>query len=162
MTRDAAYLQAAADRTMIKDLLGRYAWALDHGAAQDWADAFTPEGVFEAPNLGFRVAGRARLIEFATDVHDTMPNVHHLMTNHAIDVSGDTATGRCELNAFWAKPEGMYAVLQGWYEDDYVFGAQGWRIRHRRAYVTEPQAMAAGKMGEFFRDFSVAVMKFRL
>ncbi len=33
MNRDKAYLEAAADRVMIQDLLGRYAWGLDHGPA---------------------------------------------------------------------------------------------------------------------------------
>jgi len=161
MNRDAAYLEAAADRAMIQDLLGRYAWGLDHGPADAWADAFTADGIFEAPNLGFRVAGRERLIEFANDVHRTMPNVHHVMTNHVIDVAGDAATGRCALNAFWARADGVYAALQGWYEDDYAFAGGQWRIRRRRAYVAHPQAMGVGKMGEFFRDFSVAVVKFQ-
>jgi len=160
MGRDNAFLDAAADRVMIKDLLGRYAWALDHGPAAAWAGAFTPDGIFEAPNLGFRVAGRAKLIEFANDVYRTMPNAHHLMTNIVIDVSGDEASGRCALNVFVALPDAVYAALQGWYEDDYVFDGVQWRIRHRRAYLVEPQAMGMGKMGEYFRGFSVAAAKY--
>jgi hypothetical protein len=162
LTRDTAYLDAAADRAMIHDLLGRYAWALDHGPAEAWADAFTIDAVFEAPNLGFRVAGREALTAFARGVHRTMPNAHHVMTNIMIDLSGDKATGRCALNVFVALSDGVYPALQGWYEDDYVFDSVRWRIRHRRAFVVEPQVMTLGKMGEYFQPFSAAVVQFQI
>ena len=160
MGRDNAYLDAAADRIMIKDLLGRYAWALDHGPAEAWADVFAADGIFEAPNLGFRVTGRARFIEFANDVYRTMPNAHHLMTNIMLEVAGNEASGRCALNVFVALPDAVHAALQGWYEDDYVFDGRRWRIRHRRAYVVEPQAMGIGRMGEYFKEFSLAAVKY--
>jgi len=162
MTRDQTYLAAAADRVMILNLLGRYAWELDHGSPTSWAECFTEDGVFEAPNLKFRVAGRSRLIEFATDVHRTLPNVHHVMTNHCIEVAGDTASGKCLLNEFMARPEGMYVNLQGWYEDRYVFASQQWRIHHRRAFVAEPAAMGLGKIGEYFQAFFAAAGKFSI
>lgn len=162
MSRDKSYMEAAADRVMIQDLLGRYAWELDHGAAEGWADAFTTDGTFEAPGLGFRVSGRDALIAFARDVHRTLPNVHHLMTNHVIDVSGDEATGRCMLNEFMARPEGMYSNLQGWYEDAYVFNGARWRIRQRRAFVVEPQSIAQGKIGEYFQEFFAAAAKYQI
>ena len=162
MTRTSDYLAAAADRVMIMDLLGRYAWELDHGRLEAWADCFTDDGIFEAPELNFRVAGRARLIEFATEVHRTLPNVHHVMTNHMIDLDGDQARGKCSLNEFMARPEGMYNNLQGWYEDSYLFVGNQWRIRHRRAFVAEPQAMLLGKIGEYFQDFFVAAGKFSI
>jgi hypothetical protein len=157
MSRSEAYLAAAMDRVMIQDLLARYAWELDHGTPEGWADAFTADGVFEAPNLGFRVAGRESLIAFARDVHRTLPNVHHIMTGFVIDLSGDRAAGRCLLNEFMARPEGMYNNLQGWYEDEFVFDGVRWRIEHRRAYVAEPESMGVGKVGEYFREFGAAV-----
>jgi hypothetical protein len=161
MSRPADYLHAAADRVMIQDLLARYAWELDHGSPERWADSFTERGVFEAPKLGFRVAGHEALIEFARDVHRTLPDVHHLMTGLVIDLSGDRAVGRCALNEFMSRPEGMYNNLQGWYEDAYVFDGGRWRIEHRRAHVAHPETMAAGKIGEYFRAFGAAVRKYQ-
>lgn len=162
MSRTPAYLSGAADRVMIQDLLARYAWELDHGSPEGWADAFTVHGIFEAPNLGFRVEGRESLIAFARDVHRTLPNVHHVMTGFVIDLSGDRAAGRCFLNEFMARPEGMYNNLQGWYQDEFVFDGNRWRIEHRRAYVAEPESMGTGKVGEYFREFSLAVAKYRV
>jgi hypothetical protein len=162
MSRPTHYLQAAADRVMIQDLLARYAWDLDHGTAEGWADAFTADGVFEAPSLGFRVAGRDALIAFARDVHRTLPDVHHLMTGFVIDITGDRASGRCALNEFMSRPEGMYNNLQGWYEDTFVFDGNRWRIEHRRAHVAHPQAMGIGKVGEYFQAFAAAALKYQV
>jgi hypothetical protein len=52
--------------------------------------------------------------------------------------------------------------LQGWYQDEFVFDGNRWRIEHRRAYVAEPESMGTGKVGEYFREFSLAVAKYRV
>jgi hypothetical protein len=161
MRRNETFIEGAADRVMIQDLLARYAWELDHGSPTGWADTFTPEGVLEAPDLGFRVAGRESLIAFARDVRRTLPNVHHVMTGFVIDLSGDRASGRCFLNEFMARPEGMYNNLQGWYEDAFLFDGTRWRIEHRRAFVVEPESMGIGKIGEYFKEFSAAAVKYQ-
>ncbi len=83
-----------------------------------WSGA--KDGVFEAPDLKVKVQVRAQLVAIARDLPRTLPNVHHLMSNFVIDLSGDRARGRCELNEFMARPEAIYPNLQGWYEDDYV------------------------------------------
>ena len=115
---------------MIQDLLGRYVWEIDHGTPEGWAAVFAEDGVFEAPDLKLRVEGTEALATFARDLHRTLPNVHHVMSNFVIDVSGNQARGRCELNEFMAQPEAVYANLQGWYEDDYIFDGERWRIQH--------------------------------
>jgi hypothetical protein len=160
MSRSSAYLAAAADRVMIQELLARYAWELDHGSPERWAESFAPDGVFEAPELGFRLAGREQLAAFCRDVHRTLPGLHHLMWGFVIEVDGDRARGRCLLNEFLARPDGMHSTLQGWYEDDYEFDGTRWQIRHRRAFVAHPGSIAAGKVGEYFQDFFGAVQKY--
>jgi hypothetical protein len=159
---DRAYLEGAAHRVMIQDLLARYAWELDHGSPQAWAQCFTPQGIFEAPALGFRVAGHEALAAFARDVHRTLPDVHHVMTGFVIDLDGRRASGKCFLNEFMSRPEGMYNNLQGWYEDTFVRDGARWRIEHRRAHVAHPQGMTQGKIGEYFRAFAEAALKYRI
>ena len=92
-----------------------------------------------------KVQGTASLIAFARDLQRTLPNVHHCMSNFAIDVSGDRARGRCELNEFMARPEAVYPNLQGYYEDDFVFDGERWLIKHRRVFVAEPRSTISGK-----------------
>lgn len=160
--RPRRYLEEAADRMMIQDLLGRYAWEIDHGTPGGWADLFTAEGVFEVPVMRLRVQGREQLVAFAGDLRRTLPNVHHVMSNFVIDLAGDRAHGRCELNEFLARPEGIYPNLQGWYEDDYVFEGECWRIDHRRVFVAEPRAGKSGRVGDYLAAFFEACEKYRL
>ena len=153
MTRSAQYLEAAADREMIRDLLARYAWEIDHGTPEGFASLFVEEGVFEVPDLDLRVVGRERIVEFAKDLQRTLPNIHHVMSNFVIDVSGERARGRCELNEFMARPEAIYPSVQGWYEDEYVLEEETWRIQSRRAFFSGPDPARSGKVAEYSASF---------
>ena len=154
--RSAEYLQQAADRVMLLDLLGRYAWECDHGSPDAVAGLFTDDGVLEAPTLGLYAAGRATIAALIRDTQRTVPNIHHVMSNFVFDIAGDRATGRCELNEFLARPEAVYAPLQGWYEDDFVFRDGRWWLAHRRVFVPEPASATVGKVGEYFAEFFAA------
>ena len=161
MIRNDEYLIMAADRTMIQDLLARYAWEIDHGSPEGFATVFTEDGIFEVPKVKLKVQGTASLIAFARDLQRTLPNVHHFMSNFVIDVSGDRAHGRCELNEFMARPEAVYPNLQGYYEDDFVFDGERWLIKHRRVFVAEPRSTISGKVGEYFSAFFKACEKYQ-
>lgn len=161
MIRSANYLTRAADRVMIQDLLARYAWEADHGDAAAWARLFVADGVFEIPSIKVWVEGHEELTGFMADLQRTIPNVHHVMTNFVIDLDGDRATGRCELNEFMARPEAIYSNLQGWYEDEYVFDGDRWLIRHRKVFNAEPRATVSGMVGEYFEPFNQVCRNYR-
>ena len=57
------YIAEAADRVMILDLLGRYAFAADYGTGNpsEWASLSVDNGMFAAPESGWQVKGRAAL-----------------------------------------------------------------------------------------------------
>ena len=155
-SRSAEYLQQAADRVMIQDLLGRYAWECDHGSPEAVAGLFVENGVLEAPALGLYAAGRPTITALIRDTQRTIPNIHHVMSNFVIDLAGDRARGRCELNEFLSRPEAVYVPLQGWYEDDFVFAAGRWWIERRRVFIPEPASATVGKVGEYFAEFFAA------
>lgn len=161
MPRPDGWLEAAADRVMIQDLLARYVWEADHGTPERWAALFTPDGVFEVPAAKVRVEGTAELVAFAADLQRTLPNVHHVTTGLVIDLDGDRATGRAELNEFLARPERIHANLQGWYEDEYAFDGERWRIARRRVFNAEPKASTTGEVGAHFAAFFEACRKYR-
>ncbi len=161
MTRSARYLQEAADRVMITDLLARYVWAIDYGAAEDYADVFTPDGVFEAAGGAPRVVGRERIMEFAKDLYRTVPHLHHVTTSILIELDGDRATGKSQLNEFMSRPEAIYPNLHGWYEDEYVFTDGRWLIKTRRVHLPHPENTRVGKVGEYFEEFWKACEKYR-
>lgn len=161
MHRPPGWLDAAADRVMIQDLLARYAWEIDHGTPEGFAALFTEDGVFEVPQAKVHVSGRAALVAFAADLQRTLPNVHHVMSAFVIDLDGDRASGRCELNEFMARPEAIHPNLQGWYEDEYAFDGERWRIARRRVFNAEPKASTTGRVGEHFAAFFEACRRYR-
>lgn len=157
MPRSDQYMQDAADRVMITDLLARYVWAVDYGTPGDWADVFTPDGVFEAFGGKMQVRGRARLMAFAADLKRTVPDLHHVTTSLVIELNHETGGNRArcksQLNEFMSRPEAIYPNLHGWYQDDLVFGEGGWLFERRRVHVVNPENTRTGNVGEHFQAF---------
>jgi hypothetical protein len=154
---DERYIQEAADRVMIQDLLGRYAFAIDYDSHDPaaWAALFTEDGRFEIPIMQVVVEGRAALRDFAAGLQRTIPGLHHVMTNLVVDLDGDRATGRCQLNEFLLRPEAIYNNLQGWYEDAYVRDGRRWRFRSRKVFVPRDSSRVTtgGRIGEYFEAY---------
>ena len=58
----------------------------------------------------------------------------HLVGNHQVNVTGDTATHRCQLHAQHVKTGtegGDNFIIGGYYDDVFARTAGGWRIKHR-------------------------------
>ena len=157
MVLDEKYIQEAADRVMIQDLLGRYAFAIDYDThdAGAWAALFAEDGRFEIPVMKVVVEGREALRDFAAGLHRTIPGLHHVMTNFVIDIDGDRATGKCELNEFLLRPEAIYNNLQGWYEDEYLRQTGGWLFQVRKVFVPRDSSRVTtgGRIGEHFEAY---------
>lgn len=71
--------------------------------------------------------------------HDGFDSTQHSMMSHLVDVDGDEAHSLC--NGTWRlirkATDGM--VLwdgSGWYDDQWVRTAEGWRIAHRICRIT--------------------------
>lgn len=69
----------------ILNLLGKQSHAIDSGAARQWAETFTPHGVFRSPTYAEPVRGRDALTAFATAFAKNNPRTHHVVTNVCID-----------------------------------------------------------------------------
>lgn len=129
-----ADMAALADRMAIIEITHRYCWALD---SRDWAlldDVFVPDATAElrsATVLEGRDAIRDRIRRSVAPLDATQ----HTVTNHMIEVIGDTATSRCYLHSQHvrhAAEGGVLYVIAGRYEDRFVRTADGWRIAFRR------------------------------
>ena len=136
------------DRAEIRQLVARYARALSACSADEYADLFTPDGVFVSDDFrgarhrelygprGGKVERRAALKELvltedfcAKDASGPRPATP---TNAAgsrpvpevvIEPSPDGATGRASVGA------------GGRYEDVYVKTANGWRFKRRTVFM---------------------------
>jgi ketosteroid isomerase-like protein len=131
-------LENLLDRMEITDLLNRYATALDD---RDWtrlATCFTPDAVgLYGPVLGRR-DGFAAIEQLCRGALEPLDSSHHMITNHEIEIDGDTARARCYLQAQHTKrgtPGGDNFVIAGAYIDELVRTADGWRIRQRELRV---------------------------
>ncbi|HTC91714.1 MAG TPA: nuclear transport factor 2 family protein [Bryobacteraceae bacterium] len=136
----------ALDYDQIVQLTNRYAYGIDtcSNNGYDYADVFTPDGVFIDKNSdeGFKQGGRvlakgrealATLIGGGSRGCKTpliWTGWSHIMTNHLIVPSPEGATGRIYLLQMGIEGPGSIE-RHGGYEDVYVKTAMGWRIKSR-------------------------------
>jgi SnoaL-like domain len=138
-----AYTLTDQDRAEIRQLVERYSSALSRCAEQEYADLFTPDGVFttdefrgekhrELYGTKGRVVGRAKLMELVRTEDFCLrpdPNqsargrANRQVTAVAIEPSAEGATGTAPLGN------------GGRYEDVYVKTAAGWRFRSRTVFM---------------------------
>ncbi len=136
----------ALDYEQIMQLTTRYAYGIDtcSNNGYDYADVFTPDGVFIDKNTdeGFKQGGR--VLARGRDALATLigggsrgckkPMIwtgwSHIMTNQLITPSPEGAAGRIYLLQMGIKGPGSIE-RHGGYEDVYVKTAMGWRIKSR-------------------------------
>jgi len=137
---------SALDYAEITQLINRYAYGIDTCAnnGYDYADVFTPDGVFIDNNsdAGFAAGGRvlargrdalAELVGGGSRACKTKlvwTDWSHLMLNHEITPTVDGARGRVYLVQLGMEGPGS-VDRHGGYEDVYVRTDGGWRIESR-------------------------------
>ena len=124
--------QDRADRQDIEEVLLRYANGIDR---RDW-DLF-PTCFTDDVDADYGDAGRwdsaAAITAFMADSHAQMGHTMHRLSNLAITVAGDAATARTYVDAVLMSADGESGLNPiGFYDDDLVRTADGWRIRRRR------------------------------
>jgi hypothetical protein len=133
----------ALDYIQIQQLIAKYARAIDTCAnnGYDYADLYTPDGVFLPVVNGKPVAGiqgREKLAEVSgggskgcKDVPWIEQGVHHIYVNHIITPSPEGATGTVDMMMIGLGGDPNKIESDGYYEDVYVKTALGWRFKQR-------------------------------
>ena len=120
------------DRQDISDLLVRYATGIDR---RDWPlfrTVFTDDCELDYGEIG-TWQGVDAVTDFMDTTHAMAGNTLHRLTNQAITLNGDTASARTYVDAvimFGDNQSGVNAW--GFYDDEIVRSADGWRIARRR------------------------------
>jgi actinorhodin biosynthesis protein ActVIA len=153
----------AMDYVQIRQLVSRYAYALDTGGnnGYDFADLFLPDGEFIDPNA----KGREQIAALArSSVQGPLNTIHYGMTL-VLEPSRDGAIGRQYVTEFnfddnvpplgkrtqWEVVGDKRGDLRkdgGQYKDVYVKTAKGWRFKSRQVVRsksgggTDPELMA--------------------
>ena len=127
--------QLLIDRAAIIDVTNRYCWALD---TKDWAVLDTVFAEDANGDLLEDVVGRVAIKKRVETALSRMDETQHLISNHQINVQGDTATCRCYLQAQHVRKAahgGINFIIAGRYEDQLKRTPDGWRISFRRLVV---------------------------
>jgi uncharacterized protein (TIGR02246 family) len=123
------------DVEAIRQLTASYNRAFDEDRAEDWANHFTEDGVFERTNAGRSYRGRAEIAELCASF-DYPVHGRHVTTDHIITVDGDTARQTCYL-MFLDRDAGFTVNLFAVYVDELAKVNGKWLFTSRLCQVDE-------------------------
>lgn len=130
----------ASDYLEIRQLVARYAYAVDTGAddGRIYAGLFAPDGAF-ADRMGRETKGPEALAGLARRNARGPQSAFHFIVNHVIEPAPDGATGREYLLQLrigdGERPNGVFGG--GTYHDVYVRTPEGWRFKRRQFIPSE-------------------------
>lgn len=120
------------DHHQISDLLIRYATGIDR---RDWPllrTVFTTDCVLDYGEIG-NWHGVDAVTEFMEQAHAMAGQTLHRITNVVVAVDGDRATARSYVDGLIMAADGASGVnAAGFYDDEVVRTAEGWRVARRR------------------------------
>ena len=135
MSVDPAKIAYLLDRLEIQDLLTRYCKAID---TKDWSlldTCFVPDAHVDYTSSGGVKGSYPEVRRWLADVLPHFPMSQHAVSNFEIVIDGDRASSRVYFYNPMArpKPEGGVSMffIGGYYVDDLVRTADGWRITQR-------------------------------
>lgn len=118
------------DRDEIVALTIRYATAIDSEQYELLSTVFTADADLDYGKVGHWKSA-AEVTEFMDIAHRGAANTLHRMSNQVVAVDGDTATARTYVDALILGPDGSGVNAIGFYDDELVRIAEGWRISKR-------------------------------
>ncbi|MFI5507696.1 nuclear transport factor 2 family protein [Mycobacterium sp. NPDC051804] len=119
----------------------RYATAIDSRRYNLLSTVFTADADLDYGEVG-HWTGAAEVTEFMDVAHRGAANTLHRMSNQVVAVDGDAATARTYVDAMILGPDGSGVNAIGYYDDEAVRTAEGWRIS-KRTFTSVRLAMVA-------------------
>ena len=122
------------DKADIIEVLNLYAFTLDAHQWDLFDRVFAEDVTADFGPAGAAWAGLADFKRSFAEFHDTLDSHQHTMTGHLVQVDGDRAHAFSYGNWLLGREaaEGGPSWLgTGWYDDELVRTAAGWRIRRR-------------------------------
>ena len=127
----------ATDEQELLDVQRRYAAAYDNRRPADFAAAFTHDGRLVLPDAQV-IAGTEALTAFAAAAAARPFRTHHFMSNQAVWVDGDRATGAAHVAAVSQLADDVRLLLIGRYDDRMQRTTDGWRLLERVISALSP------------------------
>ncbi|GLK43732.1 MULTISPECIES: nuclear transport factor 2 family protein [Novosphingobium] len=118
----------AEDRAAIRELMETYADAASRIDKAQWLDCWAPDAEWITSHA--EVRGHEALSRTWDDLFATMEAMVFFAMPGAIQVSGDTAKGRCHVREI-ARIEGKVMKFAARYDDELVRHGARWRFARR-------------------------------
>ncbi len=126
----------------IAEVLIRYATGIDRRDWELFRTCFADPCHLDYPGIGTWGSVDA-ITEFMASSHAGMGHTMHRISNIAIDVDGDTARARCYVDGVLMAPDGRSGLNPlGYYDDELVHTADGWRIARRHYTMVHFRSIA--------------------
>ena len=126
-----------ADRLAIREVMDRYALAIDHCDWDIYRDVFSTDAVIDYSDSGGMRAGREATIEWLDAALSMFAGLHHNMTSHVCEIDGDAARAVTYFIAYQTMADGSggerMMSIGGFYQDRLV-RQDRWRIAERVEY----------------------------
>jgi ketosteroid isomerase-like protein len=130
-------VQEVSDRLEIRNLIDEYASSLDDGSTDRLVGVFTDDAHFWVTQAGsdeslMSYDGSEEIAQIMTLI-SPFGHTMHVMLNHQVKVSGDTATSvtYCTANHLLGDPAEANLTMALKYRDEHRRTADGWRIARR-------------------------------
>jgi uncharacterized protein (TIGR02246 family) len=126
-------IDAVEARLALRDLVSRYAYAVDNRDIAALADLFAEDAVFGTRNGSFVAQGRSAIAaEFRAQLGQMGPSFHYVH-DHIVDLDAadpDRAEGVATAHAEVRRADGLWRTAIR-YHDDYARIEGRWRFRRR-------------------------------
>lgn len=146
-----ASLQELSDRLEINDVLVRYCHAIDSKQFDELDEVFAPDASIDYTTFGGPRGSLAEVKAFLADGLGGYPAYQHLIANSAVELHGDTATGRTMCHNPMVMPPGdgpEHLLIVGlWYVDAFARTGAGWRITARSEELSFARMMRSTPLG---------------
>lgn len=123
-------LDQLADELEVRDLVARYADAVNRRHAEDWKETWAPDGVWHL--FGRDVEGRDAVFQTWQGAMGMFSFVLQLIHSGTVEVEGNEATGRWYLSEVAHTSQGDRLLTVGVYHDHCVREEGTWRFAKRR------------------------------
>ncbi len=132
MTTQATEL---GDRLAIRELMYRYAMAVDGRDWQLYRTVFTPDATIDYTDSGGIRADLETTVKWLDEALSPFAGLQHNMTNHVVELDGDRGRACTYYVAHHTLPDGAggetMLTMGGFYRDRLVRNDSGWRISER-------------------------------
>jgi ketosteroid isomerase-like protein len=107
-----------------------YCIGADHRDLARWQQVWTADAVWQiSPDRAF--TGQEAITAAVQGQWQAFPVMQHSTANHVVTVTGDTATGQCDVVVQVQLADGRWIIGGGAYADDYRREGGTWRIARR-------------------------------